>query len=632
MRRIIFSLLSVVMLIGVALPAANPVVAASGCSINIQTDPKTGAYVYIYDDIADDWLVNGTMQEPLGISVTCHNQYTVWVEKGGHTYRVKNAHGWSVNPEGDKAYGEVEGATQNLHFHGDPEDIVANNPPIADADGPYEACIGEPITFNGTGSYDPDPEDTLEYRWDFDSDGTYDTSWSSSPYETYTWHTPYSGIVTLEVRDLFEGVVLETTDTDTATVTVLEHGPATSLDVDPDAATIVRGQTQTYTAAASDDYSNTWDVTSVTSFSSPAGSFVNNVLTGETVGPDQNVTGSYESLTDTVIVTVVAAPSPITYGGGGSGGCYLKIDMLGERTIVKITCTDSKTTKSCTATDPDNIHFLEIERGTRVLSVNRAPKVIVMSLAEESPPAPEGMAFVGPTYNFTGYTRDTKPYNSKYACASVTFDQPITLVLNYNSDELPETTSSLALTYYDNAQGSWVELSPATGRVAEVGKATGLVNHFSQFAILAKLAPPAPPTPLPAHFVASGLSIVPSVREVWKPITFITRIGESVTITANVANDGGQEDTYIVELKINGETQDTKEVTLAPEQSQQINFTLSGANYGQYDVEVAGLRGKLTVSRIINWWLIIGIIGAISLIAWGVIRNRRKKKVTQSAT
>ncbi|GAI30752.1 unnamed protein product, partial [marine sediment metagenome] len=68
---------------------------------------------------------------------------------------------------------------------------------------------------------------------------------------------------------------------------------------------------------------------------------------------------------------------------------------------------------------------------------------------------------------------------------------------------------------------------------------------------------------------------------------------------------------YIVELKINGETVDSKEVTLGAGQSQRVSFTLSGMDYGRYEVEVAGLSGEFTASRIINWWLIIGIIAAI---------------------
>jgi hypothetical protein len=107
---------------------------------------------------------------------------------------------------------------------------------------------------------------------------------------------------------------------------------------------------------------------------------------------------------------------------------------------------------------------------------------------------------------------------------------------------------------------------------------------------------------------------------------------EDVTITANVANNGVQEGTYIAELKLNGETVDAKEVTLAGGQSQQVSFTLSGMNYGQYEVEVAGLTGEFTVSRSIDWVSILGIILAIGLITWASIWGRRRwKKPAQPA-
>jgi hypothetical protein len=301
--------------------------------------------------------------------------------------------------------------------------------------------------------------------------------------------------------------------------------------------------------------------------------------------------------------------------------------MLGEITTVRTTCCDSRVIETRVAPDPDNIHFLEIDRGTAVICQDlvRAPQVIVMSPAEESPPVSDGMVTVGPVYDFTGYTDDSKPYAPACSCDYVVFDKPIVMVLDYDPDEVPEDTTSLAIAYYDAEQGDWFDLPPDTGRVAEIGKATGLIDHFSTVAILAKLGPP-PSPPVPAHFVASGLNIVPSMRKIWEPITFVTKTGESVSITANVANDGGQQDTYIVKLKINGETVDTKNVTLGAGQSQQVNFTLSGMDYGQYEVEVAELSGEFTASRTINWWLIIAIIVGVGLITWGVIWDRRRRK------
>ncbi|MDI6886415.1 MAG: PKD domain-containing protein [archaeon] len=90
---------------------------------------------------------------------------------------------------------------------------LVNNPPIADANGPYVGNEGSPLTFDASNSTDPDG-DALQYRWDFDNDGTWDTGWSSSPTATYTWCDDWSGTAKLEVSDG------ELTATDTASVTV----------------------------------------------------------------------------------------------------------------------------------------------------------------------------------------------------------------------------------------------------------------------------------------------------------------------------------------------------------------------------------------------------------------------------
>jgi hypothetical protein len=151
------------------------------------------------------------------------------------------------------------------------------------------------------------------------------------------------------------------------------------------------------------------------------------------------------------------------------------------------------------------------------------------------------------------------------------------------------------------------------------------INHFSIFGVLVELAP-TPTPPSPAHFVPSGLSIVPSVEKIWESVTFVTKNGESVTITANVLNDGGQEGTYTVELKLNGETVDTEIVTLGAGQSHPVSFTVSGLEDGQYEVEVAGLSGDFTTSRTVTWWLIVVLIVAIGLISWGVVWERRRER------
>ncbi|GEM_PF-2872401 len=96
--------------------------------------------------------------------------------------------------------------------------ISINTPPIANAGGPYTANEGSPITFNAGGSSDADG-DALQYRWDFNNDGTWDAQYSSDPKIAHTWSDDYTGTVKLEVSD---GV---NSSTATASVKVLNVVP-----------------------------------------------------------------------------------------------------------------------------------------------------------------------------------------------------------------------------------------------------------------------------------------------------------------------------------------------------------------------------------------------------------------------
>jgi len=356
-------------------------------------------------------------------------------------------------------------------------------------------------------------------------------------------------------------------------------------------------------------------------FTMSGGSYTNVTLTVKANG--STTPGTYNATLE--IKSEVPPPSPGPGGGGGGGGAYyLDIDILGKITRVRISYATSRTLESVVVPDFNNTNFLEIDYGTTVIcpEIGEAPEALMMRVAKESPPVPDGSALIGSAYNFTG----NYGYNMLKYCSGVTFDQNVTIVLDYDPNELPESTVSLAVAYYDAEQGIWVSMPPDIGRVAEVGKATGLMNHFSTVAIIAELGP----APAPASFAGSALNIKQSPL-LWKNI-FVGVTGGDVTITANVVNNGGEEGTYIAELKLNGETIDTKEVTLGPGQSQQVRFTLSGIDYGQYQVEVAGLSGEFTVSRSIDWLSIFGIIVAIGLITWAVIWGRRRwKKPAQPA-
>ena len=86
-----------------------------------------------------------------------------------------------------------------------------NQPPVANAGGPYNGVAGNPISFNGSGSFDPDM-DSLTYSWNF-GDGSAAGS-GVSPNHTYS--VPGNYTVSLTVND---GTVNSVVSTAPVTVT-----------------------------------------------------------------------------------------------------------------------------------------------------------------------------------------------------------------------------------------------------------------------------------------------------------------------------------------------------------------------------------------------------------------------------
>jgi|GEM_PF-5249166 len=80
------------------------------------------------------------------------------------------------------------------------ETVTPNQPPVADAGGPYYSPVDTSITFDGSGSIDTDGM-IDGYRWDFTNDGTYDTGWLTLPTTTHSYSSAGTYTVKLEVKD-----------------------------------------------------------------------------------------------------------------------------------------------------------------------------------------------------------------------------------------------------------------------------------------------------------------------------------------------------------------------------------------------------------------------------------------------
>jgi PKD repeat protein len=101
----------------------------------------------------------------------------------------------------------------------DKPDTPANNPPNADANGPYTGTVGQSITLDGSGSSDPDAGDSIvSYEWDLDNDGQYDDATGVNP--SHTWNSPTTTTIRLKVTDSHGA-----SDTDNTTVTINEQPP-----------------------------------------------------------------------------------------------------------------------------------------------------------------------------------------------------------------------------------------------------------------------------------------------------------------------------------------------------------------------------------------------------------------------
>jgi PKD repeat protein len=106
--------------------------------------------------------------------------------------------------------------------------IDSNQPPVADANGPYFVDEGAPLDLDGGGSSDPD-NDALNYRWDLDNDGFWDTTWSSDPIYEHTWMDDGTYNVVIQVRD-----TSNETDMDSASVVVLDLAPSAGFSWSPE--------------------------------------------------------------------------------------------------------------------------------------------------------------------------------------------------------------------------------------------------------------------------------------------------------------------------------------------------------------------------------------------------------------
>ena len=391
-------------------------------------------------------------------------------------------------------------------------------------------------------------------------------------------------------------------------------GNVSYIVIDPDTRSFVTGRTQEYTAEAFDvaDIS-LGDRTSETTFSIDAGaggSWAANVYTSDNIGT-WIVTGTYLSFSDTATLTVRSASSGGGGGGGGGGGVTTQTFTVvwdGETTTASMT-TSGRLLESLTATSADGLNELEIGTGTTILDSEGEVVELIQVTEATAPSVPTGTAVVGQAFDF--------------GPGSMDFSKPVGITLGYNITDLPDDTIALNMVHFTGDGSSYELVETEDNQTAELGFLTGQADSFSIYAILADI---------PA-FEVSELVIDPSRHETWGFPTFTAREGEEALITADVTNTGNYEATYTANLQLNGETVDSQTITLAPDQTGQVEFTISDIETGDYEIVLGDQSTTFESFFWINWLLIGIIIAAVILLALlaGWLFTRRNKTAAKPA-
>jgi glucose/arabinose dehydrogenase/PKD repeat protein len=146
-----------------------------------------------------------------------------------------------TGPGGDLFYVDFDtGTIRRIQY------FSANQPPTAAVTAtPTTGAAPLTVRFDGTGSTDPDPGDTLAYAWDLNGDGAYDDSTATQPMYTYSTQGSYTAV--LRVTDS-QGA----SDTASVTISVGNTAPSATITA-PAAGTTWRvGDTISFSGSASD--------------------------------------------------------------------------------------------------------------------------------------------------------------------------------------------------------------------------------------------------------------------------------------------------------------------------------------------------------------------------------------------
>jgi glucose/arabinose dehydrogenase len=161
-----------------------------------------------------------------------------------------------IGPGGDLYYVDFDGGTiRRIQYNSAPTAVIRA--------APTSGAAPLTVSFDGTGSSDPNPGDTITYAWDLDGDGAYNDSTAAKP--TYTYSQAGAYTVRLKVTDNHGASSVPATTTITVGSVPPANTPPTATIVAPVASLTWKvGDAVAFSGSATDQQDGTLPASALT--------------------------------------------------------------------------------------------------------------------------------------------------------------------------------------------------------------------------------------------------------------------------------------------------------------------------------------------------------------------------------
>jgi hypothetical protein len=290
------------------------------------------------------------------------------------------------------------------------------------------------------------------------------------------------------------------------------------------------------------------------------------IMTGHAAGTGviHAISGTLAS-TDSGIITVAA---PAFFGGGGTGGgggggmsaATLKPVGFASETALSLG-ENGVRDEAAQLQTADGKLTISIGAKTKLLSSSGSPLSTITLKPLADPPTLPDLSAIVLAYQL--------------GLEGATFDPALTLTIKYGALPAGTDENTVRIVYWNGT--TWLSLP---GKLDTVnGTINAAINHFSTYAVVARLL-------APARFTLSDLTL--SSAKV--------QPGEMMSIETVITNTGGKAGRYKVVLKLNGTEVETKEVSLEAGKTQSVAFQLKQDMAGKYTLDINGKTASLEVA------------------------------------